>query len=212
MSGLFGASTTATQQKPNLFGSLNTNTGGNQPQAPGGLFGSTLGANNAPQPQQAGGLFGASQNAPAQPQLQQQQQQGGGLFGSTLNAPQQQQGGGLFGSTMNASQQQPRLGGSVWQGGSTMRSGGSLFLVIANLSMLISIQGRDPLSSRCKPCSTNGIRNPPTALSRTTSIILLILSMFRTTVQMEMKTLRSGKKHCRSALQKAPFLCWLEDL
>ncbi|KAL2041706.1 hypothetical protein N7G274_005490 [Stereocaulon virgatum] len=140
-SSVFGQNTQQQQNKPNLFGSLNTNTTTSQAQSGGGLFG-TLGATSQPQ-QSGGGLFGAT----LQPQQQQsggglfgnlgatsQPQQGGGLFGTTTQPQQQQSGGGLFGGQQQ--QQQPQQGGGLFGnlGGSTnqQQGGGGLFGNLGN--------------------------------------------------------------------------------
>ncbi|KAL9633275.1 MAG: hypothetical protein Q9164_004799 [Protoblastenia rupestris] len=135
--GLFGPANT-NQNKPNLFGALNTNTSTSQPQqggslfgstapqsAPtGGLFGSTQPAQTgsifggASQPQQTGGLFGSSQPPKPGGLFGSSTTQQGGLFGSTQ--PQQQstqQGGGLFGNlgaTTNQQPQQQQQGSSLF--------------------------------------------------------------------------------------------------
>ncbi|KAG8526287.1 uncharacterized protein KY384_000280 [Bacidia gigantensis] len=100
--GLFG-STDTTQNKSNLFGSLNTN---NTTQQGGGLFGSTTS-----QPAQTGGLFGSTPSQPAQ---------GGGLFGSTTSQPAA--GGGLFGSTS-----QPQQGGGLFGSTQPAKTGSGIF-------------------------------------------------------------------------------------
>ncbi|KAL9131743.1 MAG: hypothetical protein Q9217_000418 [Psora testacea] len=136
--GLF-ASTNTDQNKPNLFGALNSNTSTSQPQQGGGLFGSTSsqptqtgGLLGSTQPAQTGGLFGSASHLQQTGGLfgSSQPPKSGGLFGSSttqqgggplgLNQPQQQstqQGGGLFGS-LGASQSQPLQ--QQQQGGGTL--------------------------------------------------------------------------------------------
>ncbi|MCJ1254361.1 hypothetical protein MMC24_002176 [Lignoscripta atroalba] len=148
----FGSSTT-NQTKPNLFGSLNTNTSTSQPQPSGGVFGNTggntqqsggiFGSSTQSQPQQSGGLFGSStQSQPQQTggvfgsstQAQPQQQQGSGLFGSLGQTSQPQQGSGVFGSS-SAQQQPQQQGGGLFGGFGTstnpqpsqQQPGGGLF-------------------------------------------------------------------------------------
>ena len=146
-STLFGSTTNNQAQKPNLFGSLNTNTGSafGQPasssssapatQAPSGgsLFDRITPAPAKP----TTSLFGASTESPQQStgsifgnagqQNQQQQPQGGGLFGG-LGANTQQSsgtntlGGSTFGSLGTNTQQSS---GTNTLGGSTLLGGGS---------------------------------------------------------------------------------------
>ena len=90
------ANTNQSQKKPDLFGSLNLQTGTSQPQQSSGLFGPVTS-----QPAQSGGLFASTQPAST-----------GGLFASSTSQPQQS--GGLFGS-INQSQSAGGLSGSTQQ-------------------------------------------------------------------------------------------------
>ena len=130
---LFGQNNNQQQQdKPNIFGSLNTSTSTSQGQSGGTLFGSTS------QPAQ-GNMFGAATTSAAQPS-------GGlfdriskpattaanpfGSFGATTSQPAQS-GGGLFGN-LGSSTSQPAPSGGLFSnlGASTTQpaqSGGGLF-------------------------------------------------------------------------------------
>ncbi|ELR09827.1 hypothetical protein VC83_06834 [Pseudogymnoascus destructans] len=96
-SGLFGASTTATQpaQTGGLFGAAPAS----QPQS-GGLFG---GAPASTQPQSSG-LFGGAAQTPAST---------GGMFGSAQAQQPQQTGGGLFGGANTQTQAKPSFFGGA---------------------------------------------------------------------------------------------------
>ncbi|KAK3169921.1 hypothetical protein OEA41_009305 [Lepraria neglecta] len=123
-SSVFGQNNQQQQNKPSLFGSLNTNTATSQGQSGGGLF-SNLGAASQPQ-QSGGGLFGSTMQLQQQQSgsglfggQQQQPQQGGGLFGNLGGSTNQQQGGGgLFGNLGNTANQQPQQQNQQQQGSS----------------------------------------------------------------------------------------------
>lgn len=98
-SSIFGSAQSNQTQKPNLFGSLNTNTNS---------FGQASSAASAPATQapSGGSLFDRITPAPAKPATS--------LFGAPAQSPAQQTGGSLFGSAGQQNQQQQTQGSSLF--------------------------------------------------------------------------------------------------